>query len=70
MTPNGLLWASTAALDLAVLALLAGFFWAGLGFVLAGAALWEWAILLEERILKANRERLRIIELRRLHQRP
>lgn len=70
MTPNGLLWASTAALALAVLALLSGFFWAGLAFVLVGAALWEWAILLEERILKANRERLRIIELRRLHQRP
>lgn len=70
MTPNGLLWASTAALALAVLALLAGFFWAGLAFVLAGAALWESAILLEDRILKANRERLRIIELRRLHQRP
>ena len=70
MTPNGLLWASTAASALAALALLTGFFWVGLAFVLGGAALWEWAILLEERILKANRERLRIIELRRLHQRP
>lgn len=70
MKPNGLLWASTAATAIASLALLAGFFYAGLAFVLVGAALWQVAISWERRILKANRERLRIIELRRLHQRP